>query len=497
MTNQLKTLKGYKLIIGYLGIFLILVGGINLLPLSMLIFYPEDYIYTLNFLIPGISSIVIGYIISRTLKNKHLAKFHNHEDMVFVVLVWVIAIIVSSLPFFLHGFSLTHSIFEATSGLTTTGLSILTVLVLPKIFQFHQMILLFFGGIGLVLIMTSAISDRYGMKLYTAEGHNDKLLSNLAKSAKLIMAMYMGFIIFGAISFKLFGMDLFDAFFYAISAVSTGGFSPHVESISHYNHIGIEIIAMILMLLGATNFLTHLYLLSGKFKKVFNHGITYLFIGIIIIFTSLVTINLIDSKIILHPLQSSSNFEYLRHALFTVISGVTTTGLTTISGFNILPGFSIMLILLLMLIGGQAGSTGGAIKQDRILLSLQSSYWYIKDKMSHNRMIRTNFVKKYDHYEQVTDLDIRHNYAFIFIYFMIWITGSIIIMSQGFNLESSLFDMASAMSNTGFTQGIMHRTTNNFTLWIFILGMFSGRLEFTIIFVTIIKIFKSIIKKEN
>jgi len=492
-----KTVKGYRLIIGYLGIFLILIGLVNLLPLISLIFFPSDYIYALKFLIPGLVTMLIGFIISLDLKNKHLEKFKNHEDMVFVVCVWFLAILISAIPFYLEGFSMTDSIFESTSGLTTTGASILSVTGLPKIYQAHQIVLLFIGGVGLVLVMSSAVSDRHGLKLYYAEGHQDKLMSNLAKSAKLILSIYLGIIIVGVIIYTLFGMHVFDAVFYAVSAVSTGGFAPHLDSIGHYNHLGIEITTMVLMILGATNFLTHLYLISGKFKKVLHHGVTYLFIAIIIIFGLLVSLNLYQQQTILNIYHTNSFLYYLRHGLFTVISAVTTTGLVTVSGFTMIPGFTILLLMFLMLIGGQAGSTAGAIKQDRILIALQSSYWYIRDKMSHKRTIRTNFTLKHQNYEKITDMEISHNYAFIVIYLMLLGLGSLFIMSQGFSFENSLFDMASAMSNTGFSQGIMNKDTNNFVLWVLSFGMVIGRLEFTIIFIVIIKLFKDITKRKT
>lgn len=492
-----KSVHGYRLIIGYLGLFLVLIGIVNLIPLINLIFYPEDYIYTLNFLIPGILSIVIGLLLSLTIRNRFLHKFKNHEDMVFVVLVWMSAIFVTAIPFYIEGVSITHAIFEATSGLTTTGASILTATGLPKIFQLHQAVLLFLGGVGLVLVMTSAISDRHGLRLYQAEGHQDKLMSNLAKSAKLILTMYSAFIMFGTVMFTIFGMEVFDALFYSISAVSTGGFAPHVDSIGHYNHLGIELTAILLMLLGATNFLTHVYLFSGKFKKVFHHGITYLFLGVLVLFTLLIALNNYQDKVILNVYQSDDFLYYIRHALFLVVSAITTTGLVTVSGFTMIPAFSMLLLFILMLIGGQAGSTAGAMKQDRIIIALQSSYWFIRDKMSNKRTIRTNFTLKYNKYETISDIEVSHNYAFIIIYLMILMFASLLIMSQGFGFDDTLFDVASAMSNAGFSSGIMSKSSNNFVLWVLTFVMFLGRLEFTILFIVIIKVIKDILKRET
>ena len=200
---------------------------------------------------------------------------------------------------------------------------------------------------------------------------------------------------------------------------------------------------------------------------------------------------------ILNVYQQSSFLYYLRHSLFTVVSAITTTGLVTISGFTILPGFTILLIFILMLIGGQAGSTAGAMKQDRIIIALQSSYWFIRDKMSSKRTIRTNFTLKHNKFETISDVEVSHNYAFIVIYLMILLFSSLLIMGQGFGFEETLFDVASAMSNTGFSKGIMSRSSNNFVLWVLTFAMFIGRLEFTIVFIVIIKVIKDLLKREQ
>ncbi len=492
----MKTVKGYPLLLGYIGIFLILTGIINLIPLVMLIAFPEESVFALNFIIPGVSSIIIGYLLTLIIRHKEKSRFERFEDSFFLTVMWSLSILVCSVPFLLAGYDFLQSLFESTSGLSTTGSTVFSAHELPYIYIFFRSVLLFFGGVGLVLVITSTVSDRYGMRLYTAEGHNDKLMSNLAKSARLILTIYAGYILFGTIAFILLDMPWFDALNHSIAAVATGGFSTENLSIGHYDSFLIELVAIILMLLGATSFLIHMYLFKGVLKKVFKHGELYLMIGLVVIFTTIMTFNLYENQALIDPYGHHDIWHYLRHSVFTLVSAITTTGLQTVENFHGFTSFSLIMVASLMVVGGQLGSTAGALKQGRVVLALQSSYWFIRDKMSHSRTIRTNFMLRNGEYEQVDDVEIRHNYAFIIIYLMILMLGSFIIMSFGHSFEDALFEFASALGGVGFSTGIMHYQAPWQVLSTGIAGMFIGRLEFTVIIIAIFKLFFDITKKD-
>ena len=284
--------KSYKLIGYYLGIFTMMIGLIILFPLIMLIFYPEESNNAYCFIIPGISLIFLGYLCHFFFKDVQKDNLQKGQDSLLVVLVWIISIISSAFPFMLTGkYNFTQAVFECTSGYTTTGLSVVDVANTPKIFLFFRSVMLFVGGVGLVLVLTAAISDRYGLRLYNAEGHNDKLLPNLAKSARLILAIYSGYILLGTIAYCIAGMSLFDAVNHSIAALSTGGFSTRAENILYYHSVAIDIISDVLMLLGSTNFMIHLYLVRGKLKYVWKHCETrFLLISFLVAVPVLTTI---------------------------------------------------------------------------------------------------------------------------------------------------------------------------------------------------------------
>ena len=204
--------KYHRLILHYMSIFIVMIGIIQLIPLLVLPFYPEEISYAYCFLIPGLVAIAIGGLLSLAFKDAEIVKLEKHYDAVLVVLVWLSAIFVSTFPWMLKGdYNFTQASFEMTSGFSTTGLSVVDVGNTPHIFLMFRSITLFVGGVGLVLILTCVFSDKYGLNLYNTEGHNDRLMPNLAKSARLILSIYSAYILFGTVAYIILGMPVFDA----------------------------------------------------------------------------------------------------------------------------------------------------------------------------------------------------------------------------------------------------------------------------------------------
>jgi len=482
MTQQKKITSGYPLIINYLGIFMVLIGIINLLPLFLLIFHPIEAEHAFDFVIPGVASIIIGLFIGFLFRGREKGRLERHQDAVLVVSIWILAILISSIPFFLSGnYSFTQSIFEVTSGYSTTGLTVVDVEQSSSMILIFRSLLQFFGGVGLVLVLTSAISDKFGMRLYSAEGHSDKLVPNLIRSGRTILSIYIGYIIIGLTMYIIFGMEPFDAFNHAVAAVATGGFSTKAASIGFYNHLGIEIITMILMLLGGTNFFVHLMLLKGKFKHVFKHVEIKLLGLLLVIFIPLLTINLLNY-------YTGSFWSALRISSFQFISAVTGTGYQTVSSFHIIPSFFNLALILVMVLGAGMGSTAGGMKQYRVALAFKSMYWNIKEQLSHKKTIRTHFINKLGTKTVVDKDEVLHNQSFLMVYIIVLITGTFIFAAHGNSIFESLFEFASALGTVGLSVGITGYHASNTILWTAILGMFLGRLEFYVIFVAIAKL---------
>ena len=486
---QPKKLIGFPLIFSYLTMFMIVIGVIMMMPLISLFFDISEWQMSLNFLIPGLILIITGLSFQKFFKKFEKSQLARHQDAVLVVATWVIAILLSTIPLLLLGYSFTHAAFEITSGYSTTGLSVVDVTQAPKLLLLYRSFLQFFGGVGFVLVLTSAISDKLGMRLYQAEGHNDRLVPNLVKSGRIIMRIYVFYILLGIFFYVIFGMPLFDAINHSISAVATGGFSTKATSIGYYQSLEIEIITMILMILGGTNFFIHLLLFRRKFKDVFSHIELKVF-GIIafvsILFGTLSVMN-----------QMNLAFgESLRISSFQLISAITGTGYQNIDGFIALPSVLFFLIILTMILGAGTGSTAGGIKQYRIGLMAKAQYWQIKDMLSHKKTVRTKFINRLGKKMVIEQEDITQNYMFITTYIVVLLLGSFMIMLHGHSFENSLFEFASTIGTVGLSVGILNASAPNVLLWTGTFGMFLGRLEFYVIFIAISKVVLDITHKQ-
>ncbi len=488
---RIKPVEGYRLIAGYLGYITMLVAFIILLMLLTLVFYPQEVDNAKYFLIPGISALILGYALTFLIKDRDKGQLKKGQDAVIVAFSWLIAVGVCALPFVLTGqYNFTQGVFEATSGFSTTGLSVVDVARAPKIFLMYRSSLQFFGGIGLVLVMMSVLSDVYGMRLYNAEGHFDKLLPNLISSVRLIMAIYSGYIVSGMALYILFGMHPFDALNHAIAAVATGGFSTKPESIGFYNSVPIDIVTIVLMLLGNTNFLVHLLLIKGKFKACFEHCE----IKFVIVFLA-ITCPLFAFLFMYITLTSFP--ESFRIATFQMVSALTGTGFQTIKSFNGLNSSLMFLLILAMVLGGGAGSTAGGIKQYRVYLIFKQFYWTIRDMMSHKRLIRVDSINRFGKTEIVTEKTKKDVSIFAFTYIVIFFLGSFIFSLFGYSIEQSAFEFSSAFGTVGLSVGITGYNAHPIILWTSIIGMIVGRLEIYVVFIAIIRLSQDLYKKYN
>ena len=501
-----KPIGGYRLILGYLGLFVAFVGHIILLPLILLLIpaYRDDVQYLWNFLIPGLSALGGGALLFFALiAGREKASLGKHQDAILLVFVWVSAIIISSLPFFLSGqMNFSESVFEATSGYATVGLTRLpTHMYNSHIFTFYRAILQFFGGVGLVLVVTSAISDRYGLKLYIAEGHSDKIIPNLSKSARIIITMYIGYIIFGTVALRIAGVEWFDALCHSISSVATGGFSSKADGMLALsgNMVAIEIITCILMFLGATNFMLNLLLLTGKFKRFWRDIEVRMFIITTILLLPWFVISYAFSN---NPLTGTTYTvgQAFRYGFFSFMTGITTTGYSNLPcGVALAPFGIIFLIVFTNVIGACSGSTAGGAKMYRVGVASKSYYWTLKRKLSNKRMIFPNYIWRFGERREVSKDEANEAFGYIVLYIILLFVGSFLLslLSSGqFDLSASVFEFSNALSSTGLSNGLTAQASIPM-LWVLIVGMFAGRLEILVIAYAFYRMARDVLRKET
>lgn len=484
-TDSFETeVGGYRLIAGYLGYITMIAGAIVLLPLAFLPAFPNELPYAVDFLAPGGVSIAAGYLLSLLIQGRLRGQLHKHQDSVIVAASWIIAILVSAMPFVLTGhYNFTQAVFETTSGFSTTGLSVVDVDSCPNLFLAFRSIMLFFGGVGLVLVMTSVISDRYGMRLYTAEGHTDRLIPNLLRSARTILAIYAGYIAAGTILYIAFGMPWFDALNHSIAALSTGGFSTRSQSIGYYHSVPIESITIVLMLLGSTNFMLHLQIIRGHFSSWLRHCETRLWLIALAFAIPIV------SAVILGSIAQTLP-EAVRIAAFQVVSALTTTGFQTVDSFKNWPPAAMLLMILLMLIGGGAGSTAGGLKQARVAVLFKTIVFELRAKFNHKRMVRTDTIYQFGQRQVLSDADKSSTGVFFAAYLILFFIGTFIFTLYGYPVLDSAFEFASALGTVGLSMGVTGYGAPAGVLWTGTMGMFFGRLEIYVILMAAARVFK-------
>ena len=475
----------YRAILGYTGLIWAIAGLVILSPLLALIFYPEESNLAWGFAIPGLVLAIAGGLLWRFFAPKKTISLSLPEGSVIVVLAWLVAIAVGTIPFMLvQGLNFTQAAFESTSGWTTTGLSVVDVTKASRLILLYRSNIELAGGGGFAIIALSAISGLSGAGLTSAEGRSEQLAPNVRRSAKLVLSIYSGYAVVGILALVLAGMGWFDAVNHSFAALSTGGFSTRTDSIGYWNSPAVEAVTIVLMILGTLNFLTSYFLLRGKFKPVFRNGevrLMGLFIPLcaLIIFFG-VAVNLYETL-----------GKGIRVAIFETITALSTTGFSTVgySDWNSL-GWTILIIL--MLIGGGTGATAGGIKQFRIYALYRALIWEVKRMMQPKNTITEPDYWQGDRRNFFDDGQIRTTAMFVFMYFIVFFVGVTITAAYGNPLPDSLFEYASSLGTVGLSIGVTSADAPVGLLWTQIVGMFLGRLEFFTVFVGSIRLFKDL-----
>ena len=318
------------------------------------------------------------------------------------------------------------------------------------------------------------VSGKRSMDLFNAEGHPDKLMPNLKQTAQTIFEMYIIFLILGTVSYVVCGMPLFDSLCHAMCSLSTGGFSTRLNSIGEYHSLSIEIVTIVLMLIGTTNFAVLLLLLRGKWRQAMQVSeVRFLFL-LLLIFVPLMALSLSS--------ELGMGFgEGLRHALFNASSALSTSGYATMSYEN-WPSFAIGLMILLMLIGGGIGSTAGGLKLTRVYLILRVIGQNMKRKLLPQRCVDAPTFVKAQGRTKIDEELCSDTVGFVGCYLLLFIAGTLLLtQTAGCDLEKAMFEFASALGTVGLSIGLTGTTTNNATLVVEMVGMILGRLEIFIV----------------
>ncbi|WP_456477665.1 TrkH family potassium uptake protein [Geoglobus ahangari] len=462
-----------RLVVNYLSQIVLYFSLVFTIPLAAAIRYHED-VYA--FAIPMAVCAFLGsivYVISKP--ESDVAKYK--EGYAIVGIGWLLIAIAGSIPYVYYSISPVDAFFEAMSGFTTTGATIIdSIEDLPKSLLLWRSLTQWLGGMGIVVLFVAIFPTlaKKSETLLQAEVPGlkvEKIKPRLKDTALRLYATYMLLTVLEIVLLYILGMSLYDAVNHTFTTLSTGGFSTHTESIAYFNSPAIEFVIFIFMILGGMNFVLIYLLLKGQTKFLRDTEFRF-YIAILLLAGAIMTaINL----------ERFELGESLRYSFFQVASIMTTTGYTTFD-FDTWSDSARLLLLMLMFVGGSTGSTGGGIKVVRIyLLTVYSLGQILKSAEPRTaRIVRLN--------DEVVDKETLHNItAFFTLYVLIFVLSTFLVSLTGLDMISSISAVSATINNVGPGLGAVGAAESYSSLsatakLILAFNMWIGRLElFTVL----------------
>ena len=466
-------MSNYKTVFFTLGILQIILGISMIFPIIIQIIFGE---LNSSFISASLITIIFGtlFLLSNLDQDK---KLNLQHAFLLTALSWISVAIFGSLPFIFSdlNLSITDSFFESMSGITTTGSTIITDLnSTPKAILLWRAILQWLGGIGIIVMAITLmplmnVGGMQLLKISSTDG-SEKILPKTKEISIRLIIIYITLTFLCALFYKIFGMKFFDSLTHSMTTIATGGFSNYNDSIGHFNNFKIEMTSMIFIILGSIPFIAYIKYLSGT-KNIFitdtqiKSFIKIIFFSILILFLYLVIFNKSFSEI------------SLRSISFNVISILTGTGYVT-QNFDSWGNFPLIYFLILMFIGGCAGSTTCGIKIFRV----QILYLFIKNQLKKIIYPRGIFIIKYDN-NNVNEKFMASIISFIYLYIVIFFVIAALLSLSGLDFTTSISGAATSISNVGPGLGELIGPNGNFSQlpnfskWVLSFGMLLGRLE--------------------
>lgn len=464
----------HKMIVKTLGRLLFLEGVLLLIPVFVSFYYREPWLNTQSFLITSILLMVVSlFLMSAKAK---VSTFYAKEGFVIVSLAWILMSFFGGMPLVLSGQyqSFVDAFFEISSGLTTTGASVIAqVENLSNSVLFWRSFTHLIGGMG-VLVLALAIlpqNDTDSIHLMKAEVPGPafgKIVSKLGGTARLLYKIYLVMTLVLIILLVIGGMSLFDSMLHAFGTAGTGGFGIKNTSIGYYDSVYLEMVLSFGMLVFGVNFNLYYLILVKKAKEVTKSEELRWYLGIVLGAVIVIMLNISG--------QYESIAHNFRHVFFTVSSIITTTGYSTVD-FDAWPLFSHVILLMLMFIGGMAGSTAGGIKVSRIGIIFKSAIAEIKRTQNPKRVVKVMYDNKI-----IESKNFRVIANYLFLYILCFGSLLLIVSFDVDDFISAFSAVAATFNNIGPGLGVVGPTAsyasfNDISKIALSFGMIAGRLE--------------------
>jgi trk system potassium uptake protein len=406
----------------------------------------------------------------------------TRQALLMTVVSWLALVFFASLPFVWSGVlpSYTDAFFEAMSGLTTTGATVMIGLDTTSAgILFWRGLLQWLGGLGIIVMAIAVLPMLQigGMQLFKAEAFDtaEKILPRARQISSSITLVFIGITALCAVLYTIAGMGLNDAIVHAMTTVATGGFSTKDSSVGHFDDASIEWIAITFMIAGSIPFLLYVQLLQGRARSLFADAQVRAFL-------SFVFVAALIAWFMAHRSGFHEGGDALRHATFNVVSIVTGTGYAS-TDYGLWGSHSVAFFFMIMFAGGCAGSTSCGIKIFRFLVLFEAVREHIYRVMYPHGIFRPKFNGRPIDPQVITSV-----MSFFFLFIASFAVIALALIMTGLDTTTALSGAGSALSNVGPGLGTIigpsgnYASLNDTAKWILAGAMFLGRLElFTIL----------------
>ena len=467
-----------------LGLMLLMFSLTMLAPVGVSLAYADGHSrpFLTSFVIIAAVGALLWLPVHRVRRDLRL-----RDGFLVVASFWISLAFAGAVPFLLSDMpllSFTDAVFEAVSGLTTTGATVITGLdELPKSILYYRQQLQWLGGMGVIVLAVALLPvlGIGGMSLYKAETpgpvKDQKLTPRITETAKAMWFVYTLLTAACALGYYMAGMDAFDAVAHSFSTLSTGGFSPYDANLGHFDSAAVDGVATVFMFIGGASFALHfsalrqrnpwLYWQDTEFKAYF----------------WMLAVVAVGTAVYLLQQGTFPTFGLaLRHASLQVVSMQTSTGFTT-GGFAQWPGALPALLMMLTLVGGCAGSTAGGMKVMRWLLVFRQGIVELKRLVHPSAEIPVKLAGR-----AVPQRVISGVAGFFAMYFIIFAILTLLLMMFGLDQVTAWSAIASSINNTGPGLGAVAQTFSGIpdaAKWVCTVAMLVGRLELFTLFVVL------------
>jgi trk system potassium uptake protein TrkH len=459
-----------------LGMLLVIFSLTMLPPVGVSLYYQDGNAGP--FLDAFFALVAAGVLIWLPARKK-LRDLRLRDGFMVVALFWIVLGFAGALPLILSDkpdISLTDAVFEAVSGFTTTGATVLVGLDdLPRSILYYRQQIQWLGGIGMVVLAVALLPmlGVGGMQLLKAESpgpvKDTRLKPRITETAKTLWIVYVAITASCAFGYWLAGMTPFDAIGHSFSTVSTGGYSTHDANMKYFNSTGIETVAVIFMFVGAVNFSLHFMAWRyGRLKDYLHDPEFRVFVAILVAGVTFGTLTLWLTS------TAPSPAEAFRRAIFQTVSMQTTTGFRTDS-FATWPGALPVTLILATFVGGCAGSAAGGMKIIRWMLMWKQGTREIVRLVHPSAELPVKIGNKAVEWRIIDAV-----WGFFAVYVVCFAVLMVSLMGTGEDQVTAFSAIASCINNAGPALGDVHdgfASLNPFGKWICVIAMLFGRLE--------------------